>query len=87
MQKDSIIYLVDQSKWSIPMVAQPKKNDPKKLRVCVDFWCLNRVSLINPFPTPFTDKIINEVARHECYSFTVVLLVYNQAPIHKKKST
>lgn len=31
-----IIYLVDQSEWASPMVVQPKKHDPKKLRVCVD---------------------------------------------------
>lgn len=32
-----IIYHVDQSEWASPMVVQPKKHDPKKLRVCVDY--------------------------------------------------
>ena len=31
-----IIYPIDQSEWSSSMVMQPKNNDPKKLRVCVD---------------------------------------------------
>ena len=33
----SIIYPVDQSEWASSMVIQPKKHDPKKLRICVDF--------------------------------------------------
>ena len=37
MLKVGIIYVVDQSKWCILMVVQPKKHDRKKLRVCVDF--------------------------------------------------
>ena len=31
-----IIYPVDQSKWASPMVVQPKKHDPKKLRIYVN---------------------------------------------------
>jgi len=65
-----IIYLVDQSEWASPMVVQPKKHDPKNLRICVDFRWLNRENWTDPFPTPFADEIINEVVGHECYSFT-----------------
>ena len=65
-----IIYPIDQSKWEIPMVVQPKKHNPIKLRICVDFWELNKDTLTYPFPTPFLDEILNEVTRHECYSFT-----------------
>ena len=66
------------------MVFQPKKHDPKKLRVCLNFRWLNKVTLIDPFPTPFVDEIINEVAGHECYSFTDSLLGYNQVAIAKE---
>lgn len=83
MLKESIIYLVDQSKWESPMVVQPKKHDPKKLRVCVDFRWLNKVTFTNPFPTPFANEIINEVVGHECYSFTDGFFGYNQVPIAK----
>ena len=65
------------------MVVQPKKHDPKKVRVCVDFRWLNKVTLIDPFPTPFVDDIINKVVFHECYSFTDGFLGYNQVPIAK----
>ena len=79
-----IIYLVDQSEWASPMVVQPKKHDPKKLRVCADYKWLNKAAKIDPLPTPFVDEILNEVASHECYSFTDGFLGYNQVPIAKE---
>ena len=79
-----IIYLIDKSEWESPMVVQPKKHDLKKLRICVDFKELNKVTLTEPFPTPYANEILNEVAGHECYSFTDGFLGYNQVPIAKK---
>jgi hypothetical protein len=29
--------------WASPMVVQPKKHDPKKLRICVNFRGLNKL--------------------------------------------
>ena len=87
MLKESIIYPVDQSKWASPTVVQSKKHDPKKLRVCVDFRCLNKVTLTNPFPTPFANEIINEVVGYECYSFKNGFFGYNQVPIAKEENT
>ena len=84
MLKANIVYPVDQSKWASLMVVQPKKYDPKNMRVCVDFRWLNKVTLIDPFPTPFLDEIINEVVGHEYYSFTNGFLGYNQVPIAKE---
>ena len=57
----AIIYPIDQSEWASPMVVQPKKHDPMKLRICVDFIELNKVTLTDPFPTPYADEIFNEV--------------------------
>ena len=57
-----IIYPIDQSEWASPMVVQPKKHDPTKLRICVDFRELNKVTLTDPFPTPYANEILNEVA-------------------------
>ena len=84
------IYPIDQSEWASPMVFQPKKHDPTKLIICVDFKDLNKVTLTNPFPTPYADEILNEVVGHECYSFTDGFSGYNQVPIAKedqKKTT
>ena len=79
-----IIYPIDQSEWASPMVMQPRKHDPTKLRICVDFRELKKVTLTDPFPTPYADEILNEVARHECYSFTDGFSAYNQVPITKE---
>ena len=72
-----IIYPINQSKWASPMVVQPKKHDSTRLRICVNFRELNKVTLTNPFPTPCADEILNEVAGHECYSFTDGFSGYN----------
>ena len=85
-----IIYPIDQSEWEIPMVVQPKKHDLTKPRICVDFRELKKVTLTDPFPTPYGDEILNKVTGHECYSFTDEFLGYNQVPIAKedqKKTT
>ena len=50
----------------------------------MDFRWVNKVILTNPFPTPFTDEIISEVAGHECYSFIDGFSGYNQVPIAKE---
>ncbi len=52
------------------MVIEPKKHDPKKLRICVDFRWLNKAAITDPFPTPYGDEVINEVLGHDYYSFT-----------------
>ena len=90
MSATKIIHPIDQSEWEIPMVVQPKKHDPTRLRICVDFCELNKATLIDPFMTPFADEILNEVVGHECYSFIDGFLGYNQVPIAKedqKKTT
>ena len=66
------------------MVVQPNKHDPTKLRICVDFREINKVTLTDPFPTPYADEILNEVAGHECYSFTDRFSGNNQVPITKE---
>ena len=76
-----IIYPIDQSEWENPMDVQPKKHDPTKLRICVNFRELNKVTLTDPFPTPYADKIFNEIVGHECYSFTYGFSGYNQVLI------
>ena len=76
-----IIYLVDQSEWASPMVLQHKNHDTKKLRVCVNYRWLNKATKTDPFPTPFANELLNEVAGHECYSFIDGFLGYSPVPI------
>lgn len=70
MLQVGIIYPVDKAEWASPMVVQPKKHYPKKLRICVDFQGLKKQTVTYAFPTPFVNKIINEVIVHKCYPFT-----------------
>jgi hypothetical protein len=79
-----IIYLIEKSEWEIPMVVQLKKHESKKLRICVEFQGLNKLTVTDLFPTPFFDEIINEVVGHECYSLTDDFSGYNQVPIAKE---
>jgi hypothetical protein len=79
-----IIYPIKKLEWDSPMVIQPKKHEPKRLRICVEFKGLNKITIIDPFPTLFVDEIINEVASHKCYWFIDVFWVYNQDLIAKE---
>ena len=84
MLVDGIIYPIGQSEQESLIVVQPKKNDSTRLRIFVYFHELNKVTLTNPFLTPFTDEILNEVVGHECYSFIDGFSGYNQVPIAKE---
>ena len=67
-----IIYLVDQSECASPMVVQPKKHDPNKLRVYVNYRWLNKAIKTNPDhlpnkvpnedPDPVLDKVSNQIS-------------------------
>jgi hypothetical protein len=45
----------------------PKKNG--KLKICVDFRKLNVATKKDSYLLPFTNEVINIVARHEVYTF------------------
>ena len=47
----------------------------------MDLRCLNAVTIKDPFPIPFTDSILEEVAGHEIYSFINGFSRYNQISI------
>ena len=51
------------------MVIQDKK-EKGEIRICVDLRKLNDASLHDPFPTPFTDEVLDNVGGHDVYSFT-----------------
>ena len=51
---------------------------------------MNNACIHDPFPTPFSDEVLNNVARNEAYSFTDGFLGYQQVRIveeDKKKTT
>jgi len=61
------IQLVEEATRLPPIVVVFKKNG--KLRICVDFRKLNKSTKKDPCPFPFSDEVLNIVARYEAYSF------------------
>ena len=58
----------------------PKKNG--KIRVCVDYLKLNVVTIIDVFPFPFTNSVLDVVVDHDMYSFLDGFNGYNQVCMH-----
>jgi hypothetical protein len=77
MLEASIIEPVEESEWISPMVIQDKKQG-RGIRIYVDLRKLNDACLHNPFPTSFTDEVLENVGGHEAYSFTNGLSSYHQ---------
>ena len=50
---------VEESKWIIPMVVQDKKTG--EVQIYVDLRKLNNSCMHDPFPTPFTDEVLEGV--------------------------
>jgi hypothetical protein len=48
------------------MVLVKKKNG--KIRICVDYWALNKQTQKDHFPLPFISSILEEVAGHQRYT-------------------
>ena len=65
--KVGFIRSVKKETWLTPIVVVPKKNG--KIRVCVDYRKLNATIVIDAFPLPFIDGVLDAVAGHEIYSF------------------
>ena len=77
-----IIEPVEESEWISPMVVQDKKTS--KFQICVDLRKLNDACMHDPFPTPFTDEVLEGVGSQEMYSFTDGFLGYHQIRITKE---
>ena len=63
-----IIELVEESEWICPMVVQDKKIG--EVPICVDLRKLNDACMHDPFPTPFTDEVLEGEGGQDMYSFT-----------------
>jgi len=64
------------------MVVQDKKT--WEIRICIDLRKLNYACVIDPFPTPFTDEVLDNVDVREAYSFTDGFTGYHQIRIAKE---
>lgn len=77
-----IIEAVEESEWISPMVISIKKDGI--IRICVDYMDVNKVCVIDPFLTPFTEEILEGVTKCEVYSFTDGFSGYHQVRIAKE---
>ncbi|RDX64910.1 hypothetical protein CR513_56474, partial [Mucuna pruriens] len=69
-------------KWVTNIVLVPKKDG--KVRMCVDYWDLNRASLKNDFPLPHIDVLVDNITQHGFFSFMDGFLGYNKIKMAPK---
>ena len=89
MLQAGIIEPVEESEWISPMVIQ-EKNTAEEIWICVDLRKSTDACLHDPFPTPFTNEVLEKVGGQEIYSFTDGFSSYHQikiAPKDRHKTT
>jgi hypothetical protein len=74
-----IIEPIEEYEWIIQMVVQDEKTGGT--RICVDLRKMNDACLHDPFPTPFTGEVLENVGGKEMYSFTDEFSGYHQIKI------
>ena len=79
MLEAGIIEPVEESEWVIPMVVQEKNQ--RGIRICFNMRNINDTFLHDPFPTPFTDEVLENVRGQEAYTFTDGFSGYHQIKI------
>ena len=77
--KADFIYPVPFMEWVSNPVPVNKKQG--MIRICIDFYDLNRACPKDNFPTPFIDQILDECAGSEVFSFMDGFSRYNQIQI------
>jgi hypothetical protein len=65
-----------------PIIIVPQKNG--KLKIYIDLKKLNAATKKDPYPLPFTDEVLNTIARYEAYSFLDGYSRYHQISIAPK---
>jgi len=75
-----IIKLVEDSDWVSPMVVH-EKEQKDEIRICIYIKKLNDACVRDPFPTPFTNEVLDNVRGQEAYSFTNGFSRYHQIKI------
>jgi hypothetical protein len=82
MLEEGIVEPVEESKWIIHMVVKDKKLG--EIIICVDLRKLNDACLHDPFPTPFSNEVLDNVGGQEFYSFTDEFSSHHQIKIAKQ---
>lgn len=61
MLEVGVIFPLDKEKWVSPIVIQNKKY-ATEIRFCIDNRSLNNACAHDPFPTPFSDEVQDNIA-------------------------
>lgn len=83
MLASGIIEPIEESDLVSPVVVQEKKTEGE-IQVCVDLWELNDTCVHDPFPTPFTNEVLENVGGQEDYSLVDGFSGYHQIKIASK---
>lgn len=71
-----IIEAMEEFDWVSPMVVQENKQKDE-IRICMDLRNLYDACVHDPFPTLFTDEVLDNFGGQEAYSFTDGFSGYN----------
>jgi hypothetical protein len=85
-----IIYLVQDSVWVSPFQVVPKKERTEfiphrivtGLRMCINYWMLNKATWKGHFPLPFVDEMLEQLAKHSFFCYLNRYSGYHKIPIH-----
>jgi len=75
-----VIEPVEEFDWVSPIVVQENKQK-HEIRICIDLRKLNDACVPDPFSTPFTDEVLDNVGGQEAHSFTDRFSRYHQIKI------
>jgi hypothetical protein len=68
------------SSWGCPALFVKKKD--QSLRLCVDYWPLNAVTIKNKYPLPRINILFDQLADAKVFSKVNLYLGYHQIKIH-----
>ena len=69
------------SEWAILALVVPKKDG--SMRVCIDYRDLNAVSMLDAYPLPRIDELLNKLANARWYSKVDLASGYHQIPMEE----
>ena len=80
MVATQIIEPIKEFEW-VSLIVVKEKKTKGEIRICVDLRKLNDTCIHDPFPTPFIDKILDNVGRQGAYYFIDAFLGYHEINI------
>ena len=68
------------SPWAYPALLIAKRDGTKRL--CVDYRNLNRIIILDPFPLPLIEELLDSLGKARYISTLDLLNGYHQVPEH-----